>query len=136
MDTLSPKERSRLMSLIRSKHTKPETRVQQALAKMGIPFESHARDLPGTPDIVIFNRRIVIEVRGCFWHGHKCAAGRRPTSNRTFWDAKIATNVSRDRRNARLLRLAGWKVRTLWTCRLRGLGPEELVSVLKSRMLR
>ena len=64
--------------------------------------------------------RAVVFVHGCFWHGHKgCPRSALPTSNRTYWETKIGRNIERDQRNQRQLRRLGWRVITLWECRLK-----------------
>lgn len=57
-------------------------------------------------------------VHGCFWHGHECPRGRRPTSRIDFWNEKLDKNLSRDKENCRLLAEQGWDVLTLWECEL------------------
>lgn len=117
MDTLNPKQRSRLMSLVRSKNTQPELLVRRLIHRMGFRYRLHVRDLPGSPDLVFPTRRKVIFVNGCFWHRHHCANGRRiPKSRVAFWRAKLAGNRDRDRRNRRKLRRSGWAVLVVWEC--------------------
>jgi len=41
-----------------------------------------------------------------------------PKSNRRFWAVKFASNVRRDRLQSARLRRAGWRVLTVWECRL------------------
>ena len=51
-DPLSKAERSRLMSKIRGKHTKPEMFVRRLVRSLGHGYRLHRRDLPGCPDLV------------------------------------------------------------------------------------
>jgi DNA mismatch endonuclease (patch repair protein) len=113
--------RSAMMSRIRSKDTKPEMLVRKALHRLGFRFRLHVRDLPGRPDIVLPKYRIIIQVKGCFWHGHTCRDGRFPKSNREYWVPKLLRNKERDISNERKLRRMSWSVRTLWECRICGL---------------
>jgi DNA mismatch endonuclease (patch repair protein) len=106
------------MSRIRSRDTKPELAVRSALHRAGFRFRLHARDLPGRPDIVFRPLRTVIQVRGCFWHGHDCAEGRPPKSNVQFWTSKIESNVARDIRTDGALRDLGYTVLIVWECDL------------------
>ena len=46
-------QRSRNMSAIKSKNTKPEIAVRKLLHSMGYRFRLHRKDLPGSPDIVL-----------------------------------------------------------------------------------
>lgn len=68
-DTVSPETRSRMMSKIRSKNTKPEMAVRRTLWKSGLRYRVHDRTLPGTPDISNKRKRLAVFVDGCFWHG-------------------------------------------------------------------
>jgi G:T-mismatch repair DNA endonuclease (very short patch repair protein) len=73
----------------------------------------------------------VIQVHGCFWHGHDCRRGRAPSINRGYWRSKIDRNRRRDESVKRRLRGLGWHVLTLWECRLKEWGPEKLARTLK-----
>lgn len=105
------------MGRIRSKDTKPEIVVRRALHIAGYRFRLHCTGLPGRPDIVLKRYRTVVQVRGCFWHGHTCFDGHIPKSRGKYWVAKIGGNRRRDARNDRRLRALGWKVCVVWACR-------------------
>lgn len=108
------------MSRVRNRDTAPEVAVRSIVHRLGYRFRTHRSDLPGNPDIVLTRHRTVIFVHGCFWHGHRgCKRGARPTSNTGFWNAKLDTNIKRDRRNQRKLKHMGWKVLVVWQCQLR-----------------
>lgn len=62
----------------------------------------------------------VVQVHGCFWHGHDCALFRWPGTRQDFWCAKISRNVERDREVEAALDRAGWRVLTVWECALKG----------------
>ena len=117
-DIVAPEKRSALMSRIRSTDTKPELFVRRALHAMGYRFRTHVRGLPGCPDLVFTRRRSVIFVHGCFWHRHGCRKTYVPKSRKEFWQEKFVGNVSRDRRNQRLLEEAGWRVLVVWECEI------------------
>ena len=118
-DTIDAARRSRNMSRIRSRHTKPEMAVRRLLHHMGYRYRLHRKDLPGKPDIVFGSRRKVIFVHGCFWHGHSCKRGSRlPKSNADYWQRKIARNVERHSDQIDELTTAGWVGLTLWECEL------------------
>ena len=120
MDTVSPEVRSRIMSAIRGRDTTPERVVRSALHRMGYRFRVHVRDLSGSPDVVLPRHRAVIFVHGCFWHRHRCRAGRaEPRTNAAFWREKRRRNQERDRRAVRALRRQGWRVLVLWECQIR-----------------
>lgn len=119
MDRLTPEARSRLMSRIRGKDTKPEMIVRSYLYARGLRYRLHDRSLPGKPDLVFKSRKTVVFVHGCFWHGHKgCKKARIPKTREEFWRAKIEGNAARDRRSIRKLRSLGWHVYIVWECRI------------------
>ena len=115
-DTFTKAERSRIMSLVRSKDTKPELVVRRLAHSLGFRYRLHRADLPGTPDLVFPSQRKVILVSGCFWHGHSCGRCRLPGTRRDYWVAKIERNRTRDRCTNAALRRAGWRVLVVWEC--------------------
>ncbi|MCC7237694.1 MAG: DNA mismatch endonuclease Vsr [Bryobacterales bacterium] len=119
MDVFSPRKRSAVMRMVKSRDTAPELSVRKLIRDLGFRYRLHRKDLPGCPDIVLSKLHAVIFVHGCFWHQHRCKAGAAPTSRRAYWDAKLQGNVRRDRRNWKLLRNSGWKVLIIWECEIR-----------------
>jgi len=119
MDNLSREERSALMGLVRSKDTKPEMKVRRLVHALGYRYRLHRADLPGKPDLVFPSKRKVIQVNGCFWHGHNCRFGRMPKSNIPYWRDKIDANRKRDLKARRELRKLGWQCLVVWECSLR-----------------
>jgi len=116
-DIVSKSVRSRMMSGIRGKHTKPEIVVRKFLFRKGLRFRLHKGELPGRPDLVFPMHRVAVHVHGCFWHQHRgCRLAYMPSSNRAFWRPKLQGNAKRDLRNARALRALGWRVITIWEC--------------------
>jgi DNA mismatch endonuclease (patch repair protein) len=136
-DTLSPTERSALMSRIRGTDTGPELVVRSALHRAGFRFRVHTKGLPGRPDIVLARHGVVIFIHGCFWHRHGCTLSSEPATRRRFWQAKFDANVARDARNARALRRLGWRVLTVWECALRThAGRERAIAALVRKIER
>ena len=120
LDRISSADRSRIMSQIRDKDTKPEMIVRRLLHRMGYRFRTHRRDLPGRPDVVLPKHRKVVFVHGCFWHRHRCTRGRSMPSTRTeFWRMKFEGNRERDLKARNHLRKLGWKVVVVWECQTR-----------------
>ncbi|MGA9795910.1 MAG: very short patch repair endonuclease [Rhizomicrobium sp.] len=119
-DIFSPQVRSRMMSGIRGKNTKPELLIRKALHAAGFRYRLHVKDLPGKPDIVLPRYNAVIFVHGCFWHGHDCHLFRWPRSREEFWQKKLAGNRANDAKHLVSLREAGWRVLTIWECSLKG----------------
>ena len=120
MDTISKSQRSNNMSRIRSRNTKPEITVRQKLFSRGIRYRIHVKDLPGKPDIVIKKYKVVIEIKGCFWHKHEgCRYSSTPKSNTKYWINKIKKNVERDVINLKKLEEKKFKVFLLWECEIK-----------------
>lgn len=117
---MTPEQRYKCMSSVRSANTKPEIRLRKAIWKLGYRYRVNDRRLPGTPDIVLPKHRTVIFVHGCFWHGHRgCKHYTVPKTNVDFWTAKIARNQERDQEVWRSLEAKGWYVVIVWECELR-----------------
>lgn len=116
-DVMTPEQRSRCMSAIKGKNTKPEMLVRRFLFSKGLRYRVNSRKLPGSPDIVLTKYKTVVFIDGCFWHGHKgCKYSHLPKSNVDFWKHKIILNIARDYANNVDLRLAGWRVIRIWEC--------------------
>ena len=97
----------------KTKGTKPELLLVDALRRRGFKVETHVADLPGRPDIVLPARGVVVFVHGCFWHGCPWHF-RTPKHNSKWWVEKIARNKARDQRKAAKLRRLGWSVMAVW----------------------
>ena len=118
-DVLTPAQRHRCMSRIRSKATKPEMAVRRWLWAHGYRYRLNVKSVPGKPDIVMRRYRTAIFVNGCFWHGHEgCSKFVMPKSNTDFWEAKIERNRERDREDYNILLQNGWQVIVIWECNL------------------
>ena len=131
-DPLTREERSKRMSLVRSKDTKPELWVRRLVHSLGYRYRLQARDLPGRPDLVFRPRRKVIFVHGCFWHRHNCQMGNRiPKTRVGFWREKLEGNERRDAAIKRKLCNDGWSVLVIWECQT---NPSRLDS-LASRII-
>ena len=114
-------KRSRNMSAIRSKNTKPEIAVRKLLHSMGYRFRLHRKDLPGSPDIVLPKYKTVIFVHGCFWHRHEnCKYATTPKTRREFWENKFSANKIRDQKIHKEIKILGWKSIIIWECQLKG----------------
>lgn len=125
--------RSRIMSAIRGKDTKPELQVRRAIHAAGLRYRLHIRDLPGSPDIVLPRLKTVVFVHGCFWHAHSCQRSK-PKTRAKFWAQKFETNQARDRRVRYFLKAAGWQVHVIWECELKREAPlRKLVRTLIRR---
>jgi DNA mismatch endonuclease (patch repair protein) len=121
-DVFNKEKRSKIMSSVKSKDTKPEIIVRKLLHSMGYRFRLHREDLPGTPDIVLPKYKKVIFVHGCFWHGHEgCPRAKLPKTNKEFWRVKITKNMARDAETMQDLSRTGWQSLVIWTCEIKDL---------------
>jgi DNA mismatch endonuclease (patch repair protein) len=118
-DVVDPATRSRMMSGIRGKNTKPELTIRKALHARGFRYRLHCK-LPGKPDLCLPKYRAVIFVHGCFWHGHDCHLFKWPSTRPEFWREKIARNRAVDAAAEAKLLADGWRVATVWECALKG----------------
>jgi DNA mismatch endonuclease (patch repair protein) len=126
-DIVTPETRSRMMSGIRGRDTKPELAVRRYLHAQGFRYRLHQRDLPGRPDIVLPHHRTIVFVHGCFWHRHEgCRFAYRPKSRQDFWEPKLDGNAARDTRDQQRLRDLGWRVEVVWECEVT---PEVLADL-------
>jgi DNA mismatch endonuclease, patch repair protein len=129
VDHISPEHRSRNMSLIRSKDTRPEITVRSVLHRLGYRFRKNVKKLPGTPDIVLPKYKTIIFVHGCFWHCHEgCRKSNKPKSNSDYWNSKLLKNMERDIKHQKNLADLGWQVSVIWECETKN--KEDLESKL------
>lgn len=124
-DVVGKVARSRMMSGIRGKNTKPELIIRKALHAQGFRFRLHVKDLPGKPDLVLPKYKAVIFVNGCFWHGHDCRYFKVPQTRADFWLDKIGQNKSRDKYQQAVLQSLGWKVMVVWECAVRAMKGQK-----------
>ena len=147
-DTMTPAQRHRCMSHIRSRNTKPELKVRQWLWHHGYRYRLNVKSVPGKPDIVMRKYHTAIFVNGCFWHGHQVELGVRseeggvtnstcckiPETNQTFWVNKIKRNQERDQKNYQVLRDNGWQVIVIWECELKPKRIEETMTQVELQL--
>ncbi|WP_333610549.1 very short patch repair endonuclease [Brevundimonas bullata] len=134
-DVFTPEKRSAVMRRVKGRDTAPEWKVRRMLRAAGIGYRLGGCGLPGRPDVVMKGRKVALFVHGCFWHGHDCPRGaRQPQANADYWIAKIDRNRARDARVAAELTAGGWRVLTVWECRLPQSGfAEELVAQVRGQ---
>lgn len=117
MDKLSTAERSKNMSAIRGRNTKPELLIRQWLFGEGYRYRINVKYLPGHPDLFLRKYNTAIFVHGCFWHRHKnCKYAYTPKSNMEFWLKKFDDNVRRDDKVRKLLEEQKTKQLIIWEC--------------------
>lgn len=135
VDIVDSATRSRMMSGIQGKDTKPELLVRKYLHGRGIRFRLHAKELPGKPDLVFPKYHAVVFVHGCFWHQHpKCKYAYLPKSNTAFWENKLQSNQARDKVNEAALKDLGWRVIIIWECSIDDKSLARLASKIKGNV--
>jgi DNA mismatch endonuclease, patch repair protein len=114
MDVFTQKKRSEVMSRIRGRGNKAtEIALLKILRFNRIKGWRRHLDLPGRPDFVFKNKRVVIFIDGCFWH---CCPRhfQYPKTNKIFWKNKLNSNKIRDKRINKQLGSMGWNVIRFW----------------------
>lgn len=97
--------------------TRPELALRSALHRAGRRFRKNLRVQSAgctvRPDIVFLGPRVAVFVDGCFWHG--CPThGTTPTTNASYWTAKLDRNQQRDEQVNAALTAGGWHVVRVW----------------------
>lgn len=114
VDKFSQETRSKIMSRIKSKWTKPEIKIHSLLKGNRIRHKMHP-SLLGNPDVYLKDFNTIIYIDGCFWH--KCPIhGHIPEKNRDYWEKKIERNVARDKKYTKMLKDKGYNVLRFWEC--------------------
>ncbi len=134
-DIVTPEARSRIMSGIRGKDTKPELVIRKGLHSMGFRYKLHVINLPGKPDLVLPRYSAIIFVNGCFWHGHDCHLFKWPSTRIDFWHKKITRNQQKDTENLSALLDTSWRVLVIWECALKGKMRRPVESVLEETVV-
>ena len=113
-DVFSKRKRSEIMSRVRSiGNRSTEMAMVSLLCRHRITGWRRRGRVFGSPDFVFPKHRLAVFVDGCFWHG--CARhGTKPTTNISFWHAKLTRNRIRDRLVTRTLKQRGWRVLRIW----------------------
>ena len=87
MDIVSKNKRSKMMSGIRSKNTKPEVLVRKFLFSKGYRFRIHQNIDGVRPDLVMKKWNLCLFIHGCYWHHHQdCKLASKPKTNKKFWE--------------------------------------------------
>lgn len=110
----------KIMSAVKSKDTRPELKLRKALWKEGLRYRVNYKKLPGKPDIVFTNLKVVVFCDGDFWHGHNWAIRGQSSLQEElsgysqYWRDKILRNIERDEENNKALKAQGWTVLRIW----------------------
>ena len=116
MDFLTPEQRSKLMSAIRSTNTKDEVRLAKALWALGYRYRRNNKTVFGKPDFTFKKIKLAIFVDGEFFHGKNWDIDRnRIKTNSEFWIKKIERNMQRDIEVNAYLQSQNWKILRFWS---------------------
>jgi DNA mismatch endonuclease, patch repair protein len=129
VDRITKEKRSKIMSAIHSKNTKPEIALRKVLWARGFRFRvQYGKE---KIDIAFPSKNIAVFVDGCFWHG--CPIHSHiPKSNEEYWLPKLKKNVVRDRQKNERLMAEGWAILRFWEHEL----PEndKIISIIKAKL--
>ncbi len=116
-DIVSPEQRSKIMSRIRGKDTKPEVWLRKRLFAKGYRYRKNVNYVYGHPDLYLAKYKTAIFVNGCFWHQHAgCKQARLPKSNVEYWALKFERNSMRDKRVKGELHDKKLRMLVVWEC--------------------
>ena len=119
-DIVSPEQRSRNMSAIHSRDTKPEMYLRKLLFAEGYRYRITPGYISGHPDIFLRKYNTAIFVHGCFWHRHQgCRYAYTPKSRVEFWKKKFEDNIKRDAVVRAELQQQGTKCLIVWECTIK-----------------
>lgn len=119
-DIKSPEDRSRNMSKIRSRDTKPEIWFRKCLFSCGYRYRKNVSYVPGHPDIWLAKYNTAVFIHGCFWHRHKgCKYAYTPKSRTDFWETKFRNNIERDNTVHQTLTEKGIRSAIIWECTIK-----------------
>jgi DNA mismatch endonuclease, patch repair protein len=110
-----PKLRAKTMGAIRGVGNRTtEVLFRLAMVRSGIiGWNVRPKGIIGNPDFVFSNKKVVVFVDGCFWHGcPKC--GHIPKTNTPFWTSKIDRNRARDDKVTQKLAIEAFRVLRFW----------------------
>lgn len=119
-DIVSAEQRSRNMSAIHSKNTKPEVYLRKLMFAEGYRYRIAEKSVPGHPDIFLRKYNTAIFVNGCFWHRHSnCKYAYTPKSRIEFWQQKFEANIRRDESVRKDLQEQKIKCLIVWECTIK-----------------
>ena len=127
----SKEDRSRNMSAIKNKDTKPEIIIRSKLFSLGYRYRKNVRQMPGHPDIWLKKYNTVIFINGCFWHRHSnCKYAYTPKSKVEFWNNKFEANIKRDNTVKEEYSKMGIRLLVVWECSIKNDKKNEYINVL------
>lgn len=137
-DIFTKEKRSEVMSLIKSKNTKPELALRKLVSSrlypLGFRYRIHYKSIMGKPDIVFVSLKLAIFIDGSFWHGFDFE-NRKHKLPKVYWLEKIQKNIERDKKVNKNLKKAGWKVIRIWEHELKK-RPDKVIGMIERAVLR
>ena len=138
-DVFNKKERSEIMSRIRSKNTKLESdflkELSAELYPRGYRYRKHYSNLAGKPDVVFVRQKVAVFIDSDFWHGRDFSTLKKRLPKK-YWVSKISKNKERDRKVSAILKKSCWIVLRFWGRDLKKnprTAIEKINKTLKSR---
>jgi DNA (cytosine-5)-methyltransferase 1 len=115
MDKHTKEQRSRNMKAVKSKGSKMETILINALLDKGLIFDTYLPSIEGKPDIVFLDKKVVVFCDSEFFHGKDWEIKKNEIkSHQDFWLSKIERNIERDKQVDEVLQKQGYKVIRFW----------------------
>lgn len=128
----------RRMQAQRRRDTNPEVALRRELHRRGMRFfvdRRVLREVRRRHDIVFPRLRLVIEVRGCWWHACPEHA-TQARANSDWWRSKFEQNVARDRDTEERLDANGWHLVVVWEHEETVAAADRVESVVEDLRLR
>ena len=114
MDDITPTQRKKCMSRIRSNNTKIEIELKKELRNRGIKsYRINNSKIFGRPDLFFPKNKVAVFIDGCFWHNCPICA-LHSKSNLDYWDKKMERNKNRDSEVNYELSKQGIKIIRIW----------------------
>ena len=79
---------------------------------------------------MFFDKKIVIFVDGCFWHGYDCR-NSRPADNADYWAKKYERIIKQGKEVNELFEKRWWTVIRIWECELKKKNEKLLKQKIK-----
>lgn len=126
------------MRTVKQNNTNPELKLRRALSDRKLRYRLQLRvepDLRWRSDIVFKGSKVVVDVRGCFWHS--CPEHRTwPKANADRWHTKLTGNRERDARMEAELGSRGWAVVVVWEHEDVNAAAARIEAIVRSRSRR
>lgn len=121
-----------------SSGTSLEARMRQELTHVGLRYRLQLRpepDLRHRADFVFIGPKVVVDVRGCYWHACElhCIL---PKTNVGRWELKFERNRERDQKIVDELQTRGWLVIVVWEHDDLEEAAARIAAVVRARRLR